>query len=398
MRHAGAEPYKTEPTLEILTPDYDVIVFKHCFPVSNIEPDIGKGNVAAEEKRLENYKLQYASLKKKLREFPKTRFVVWTGAAQVKNDTDGAQARRAKAFFDWVKTTWDEPGDNVYVWDFRALETEGGLYLKPAYSSGDGHPNDVFSKKVAPLFAQRIVHVIQGTGDSEDTTAKDERSTLPVTSDPQTDGTAQGASARLRPGRTDSKAKGPQPTMTLGSDTFVFDNAEDPKRQVLWPKGVAYSVDGEGRLIKINFAEGKEEDWGDYGRQRIVATNPPQEDWDVSGYNYVAFRIRADRDMAVNFTLVTEGDRTDESYFGFTAYLQAKLNKWKWIVLDLTKLELGAEGEKAYAAAGKPTRPISLTRLKLVSHEKNAKAAFAIDDIAFYRTLPESLFGKVQPP
>ena len=94
--------------------------------------------------------------------------------------------------------------------------------------------------------------------------------------------------------------------------------------------------------------------------------------------------------MDINFTLVAEGDRTDHSYFGFTAYPQARADEWNWIVLDLTTLELGVEGGQAYAAAGEPPRPMTLTQLKLVTHEKHAQAGFAIDDITFYRTQPGS--------
>ena len=80
VKHAGSKEFKGEPTLEMLTPKYDVIVFKHCFPVSGIDEDIGKGDVASEDKRVENYKLQYDALKKKLHEFPKTKFIVWKPA------------------------------------------------------------------------------------------------------------------------------------------------------------------------------------------------------------------------------------------------------------------------------------------------------------------------------
>jgi hypothetical protein len=66
VKNAGNKPYRTEPTLEMLTRKYDVIVFKHCFPVSAIEPDTGKADVASRDKRIENYKLQYAALKKKM--------------------------------------------------------------------------------------------------------------------------------------------------------------------------------------------------------------------------------------------------------------------------------------------------------------------------------------------
>jgi len=115
----------------------------------------------------------------------------------------------------------------------------------------------------------------------------------------------------------------------------------------------------------------------------------------------VAFRVKTDRDMEMVFTLVTKPDslpRTDESHFAFSAYLHPKTGVWQWIALDLAALELGVEGNEAYAAAGKPTRPMHLTCLKLVTNAKNENADVAIDDITFYRILPKSLADKVLPP
>ena len=172
VSHAGPKAFKGEPTLEMLTKSHSVIVFKHCFPVSAVEEDTGKADVAGEDKRAENYKLQYEALKKKMRSFPATKFIVWTGPALIQAETDDATAKRAQAFFDWVVKTWDEPGDNIYLWDFRALETEGGLYLKGAYALDDSHPNEAFSRKVAPLFCQRVLDVIHGQGDRRDRTGK----------------------------------------------------------------------------------------------------------------------------------------------------------------------------------------------------------------------------------
>jgi hypothetical protein len=152
-----------EATLETLTQTYDVIVWKHCFPVSGIGPDTGNADVASGSQTMENYKLQYAALKTKMHQFPNKRFLVWTGAALTQNSTDEASATRARTFFTWVKNTWDEPGDNIFIWDFWQLETEGGIYLLSSYSSGgDSHPNGTFNARVAPLFAQRIVDVIEG--------------------------------------------------------------------------------------------------------------------------------------------------------------------------------------------------------------------------------------------
>lgn len=170
VEHAGPEPFQEEATLEMLTPDYDVIVFKHCYPVSNVEEDMGTGDVTASDKRLENYTRQYEALKEKMRQFPDTKFIVWTGAALVEGKTPEAHGQRARQFFEWVRDEWDEPGDNIFVWDFYELETEGGLWLKPEYAAGPGnsHPGEEFAKGAAACFGQRLVDVLEGRGDSGD--------------------------------------------------------------------------------------------------------------------------------------------------------------------------------------------------------------------------------------
>jgi hypothetical protein len=142
--------------------------------VSGIQADTGSPDVSSSTKSLENYRLQYEALKAKLHEFPSNRFVVWTGAALVEASTSEAEATRAREFFTWVKETWDEPGDNIFVWDFFELETDGGIYLtgEHAGSSSDSHPNATFSAEVAPLFGQRVVNVIRGLGDATSPTGE----------------------------------------------------------------------------------------------------------------------------------------------------------------------------------------------------------------------------------
>ena len=174
VKHAGPKPFINEPTLEMIAKEYNVVIFKHCFPVSVIEPGNVKPSVGSNQKTLDNYKLQYAALFTKLLEFPKTKFILWTGASLVKGSTTPENAQRAKEFFEWVKNDWDKPGDNIFLWDFQSLETEGGLYLLDKFAVGpdDSHPNKVFSREVAPLFCQRIVDVIEGRGDRGDRTGR----------------------------------------------------------------------------------------------------------------------------------------------------------------------------------------------------------------------------------
>lgn len=163
VKNAGPDYFMNEPTLEILTKQYDLIIFKHCFPVSNIDEDSGLPDINSPEKRLENYKLQYQALKNKFQEFPDTKFLLWTGAVQVEGKITREQALRTKEFVDWVRNEWDVQGDNVFLWDFYALETEGDLFLKQenATNPADSHPGSAFAEKAAELFCQRIVNVIK---------------------------------------------------------------------------------------------------------------------------------------------------------------------------------------------------------------------------------------------
>ena len=403
VAHAGARPFKEEPTLEMLTSKYDVIVFKHCFPVSNIEADTGQGDVASSEKRVENYKLQYAALKEKMRKFPATKFIVWTGAAQVRGEIDAAAAGRAKAFFNWVRSEWDEKGDNIYVWDFYELETEGGLYLKGEHAAGasDSHPNEKFCKTVAPYLCQRIVDVISGKGDTGSVTGQGGKPLkVPAAAPPAAEAEKQPpveeqASVEKRP----APAAGAIPA---GGGKWVFDDAENEAvAKQLWGPAGRYVAEDGNHVVKITFAEGREEDWGEYGMQRVVRTGPPAKNHDVTPYNYIAIRVKADRQMEVVLSLMTLPDprgSVDQSHFQFSAYLRCESGDWKWLVFDLSKLELAAEGETAYEAAGRPARPMSLTGLRLCTNKKNENAAFAIDDIMFLRDLPKDLKPFLQTP
>jgi hypothetical protein len=164
VKNAGEKPYMNEPTLEILTKEFDIIIFKHCYPTSRILEDTGIPDIDTDEKRIENYKLQYDALKNKMHEFPDTKFIVWTPAVEVINNITPEQAQRTNDFYKWVINEWDERGDNIFIWDFYSHETEGGLYFKDEYSisSIDSHPNKQFAGRVAPLFAQYIIDVAEG--------------------------------------------------------------------------------------------------------------------------------------------------------------------------------------------------------------------------------------------
>jgi hypothetical protein len=162
VRNEGPLPYMEEPTLEILTARFDVIIFKHCFPVGRIMADRGIPDINSEEKRLENYKLQYNALKYKMYSFPEKKFIVWTPPASIRGLITSDEAERTREFCSWMTEIWKEKGDNIYIWDFHKYETEGGLFLeeKNAYSPNDNHPGKEFSERMAPLFGNYIIDVI----------------------------------------------------------------------------------------------------------------------------------------------------------------------------------------------------------------------------------------------
>lgn len=174
IAHGGKDAFLNEPTLEMLTAEYDIIIWKHCYPVANILPDTGEGNLNSEVKTLANYKLQYGALKDKMHSFGETRFIVWTPVPQVEAKTTEDEARRVREFYEWMIHSWDEKNDNIYLWDYYSLATEDGLYLKPenAQSADNAHPSKAFAGRVSEYFANRIIQVVNGIADESDITGK----------------------------------------------------------------------------------------------------------------------------------------------------------------------------------------------------------------------------------
>lgn len=167
VKNGGEKTYMEEPTLEILTGEFDVIVFKHCFPVSLISAETGAPDIDSNVKSIENYKLQYNALKNKMQEFPDNKFIIWTPAVNTQASMTEDEALRTRQFHDWIINEWDEKGDNIFTWDFYEYETEGGLYLtdENAVSPDNSHPNVQFAARVAPLFGKYIIDVIESAID-----------------------------------------------------------------------------------------------------------------------------------------------------------------------------------------------------------------------------------------
>ncbi|MBN1573910.1 MAG: hypothetical protein JW984_12000 [Deltaproteobacteria bacterium] len=136
---------------------YDVILFKSCFPVSNIESD----------EQLNQYKSYYRTIINRMDQYPNKTFIIVTQPPLVPNETSPAAARRARAFTSWLKSDGFLNGrKNVFVFDFFDLLAGGDNMLKPGYRVGnhDSHPNDRANREIGPKFVSFIESVIKKRG------------------------------------------------------------------------------------------------------------------------------------------------------------------------------------------------------------------------------------------
>jgi len=134
---------------------YDVIVFKSCFPVSNIGSD----------EQLDEYKSYYLSIRDRMDEFPAKLFIVVTQPPEIPNDTDRDAAARARAFSDWIASDEFLSGHpNVFTFNFFDLLADpSNDMLRREYrtSEDDAHPNQRANEAIAPAFCDFINEAIQ---------------------------------------------------------------------------------------------------------------------------------------------------------------------------------------------------------------------------------------------
>lgn len=162
--------------LDWFTSNYDVIIYKHCFPGAGIEPDSGNPLVSSPVKSIENYKLQYRALRTLMDAYPNNKFIIWTLAPLHRNATDSESAARAREFVNWVKSDWltedSKTHPNIFIFDFFGYAAE--LNSAPAngkvnclkyeyegdHNGNDSHPNAKANAIIMPLFGQFIADVI----------------------------------------------------------------------------------------------------------------------------------------------------------------------------------------------------------------------------------------------
>lgn len=169
VNEACSEGNSSMECLDNLAATYDVIVWKQCYPGADVLADTGEGDVGSSRKSLENYKLQYRSLRNVMGNYPETNFVVFTLVPRHRLATNASNASRAKEFVDWVKNEWlledGQDHTNINIFDFWGYYAGGDNYLKYEYershTGSDSHPNTLANQTIGPIFSQFLVDVIE---------------------------------------------------------------------------------------------------------------------------------------------------------------------------------------------------------------------------------------------
>ena len=134
---------------------YDVIAFKSCFPVSDIQSD----------DQLAEYKSYYLSIRDRMDQYPDKIFIVLSPPPQVAAYTDAEAAARARAFANWLASDEYLNGHpNVFAFNFFDLLADPSTNtLRADYQADeqDAHPNELANRTIGPLFADFIDQAIR---------------------------------------------------------------------------------------------------------------------------------------------------------------------------------------------------------------------------------------------
>ncbi len=139
---------------------HDVILFKSCFPVSNIHSD----------EQLEQYKRWYLAMREVMDAHPDHLFIILTPPPLNPTATTPEAAARARAFANWLLSDEYLKGHpNVATFDlFGALAEDDPTspeanMLRADYRKDevDSHPNETANREVGPRLADFIIRAAE---------------------------------------------------------------------------------------------------------------------------------------------------------------------------------------------------------------------------------------------
>jgi hypothetical protein len=134
---------------------YDVIIFKSCFPNSNIGDD----------EQLAQDKSYYLSIRDRIDQYPDKLFIAVTQPPQVPGSSNRDEARRARALADWLASDEFLAGHpNLRAFDFFGQLAGDDNFLRREYriDNEDAHPNEQANQEIGPRFVEFIDQAIRG--------------------------------------------------------------------------------------------------------------------------------------------------------------------------------------------------------------------------------------------
>jgi hypothetical protein len=142
----------------------DVVMFKSCYPNSDIDADdSGPGDPSSTKRTIANYKAVFAGLAGEMPKYPSTLFVYMTIPPLVPLETTPENAGRARAFTIWLKgefltTYYKESGlRNLVTFDLFDVLADQNNVLKAEYRNDnprDSHPNVLGNREAARRFLE----------------------------------------------------------------------------------------------------------------------------------------------------------------------------------------------------------------------------------------------------
>ena len=140
---------------------HEVIIFKSCFPVSNI----------SSQAELNEYKRYYLSIRDVVDQYRDHIFIALTPPPLVPESTSRENAARAREFANWLRSDEFLAGHaNLYTFDFFDLLAEGDpsaldhnmlrAEYRPALKD-DSHPNALANETIGPQFVEFVISAIE---------------------------------------------------------------------------------------------------------------------------------------------------------------------------------------------------------------------------------------------
>jgi len=147
--------------------EFDVIIFKSCFPTSDIQSD----------EQFEAYRSYFLDMRDVMDQHPDKLFIPFTTPPLDPTSTSPEAAARARQWAEYLTSPeYLEGHPNIVVFDFFNLLADEDGYLRAEYrpGGGDSHPNELANQTIGPIFVEFVDQAIRQFVPGEPSLPEDE--------------------------------------------------------------------------------------------------------------------------------------------------------------------------------------------------------------------------------